>query len=123
MFDLIEKFFAVNNCPSENLTPSIDNCNNSQLRKLSFIFHPDRNPSCIDDATAKFQDLSNQYDDICSGRTRPSTNQPSTTQSKNRSSKDKNFLSMMLLSLFLVLFLIFFIIMFFIIKKSYKLKK
>jgi hypothetical protein len=33
-------------------------------RKLSLIFHPDRNPECAEDATIKFQKIKQYEDDI-----------------------------------------------------------
>jgi hypothetical protein len=43
-------------CPSRDALP-IECMNESQYRHQAFLFHPDKNPGCVDEATKKFKKL------------------------------------------------------------------
>jgi Fe2+ transport system protein B len=124
MFDLIEKFFS-NRCPSENLTPLIDNCNDHErkFKRQVLTFHPDKNPNCYEDATIKFQNLTNHFNDCKNRNSQQRTTSQRTTSQRTTSqtttpTKDQYNLTKLLLVIFFSVLLIFFILWIIFIKKK-----
>jgi len=50
-------------CPSKYLDGTIEDCNN--YKKLTLKLHPDKNIGCQEEATKKFQDLQDDYNEFC----------------------------------------------------------
>ena len=73
-------------CPSENKNPDEFPCSSTdEYKKLTKIFHPDRNPGCIEDSTKKFQYMKNMCDKNIDEK--DDIFQPISSSSSNKSKK------------------------------------
>jgi hypothetical protein len=57
-------------CPSKDQEPKTPS-NTKEYKKQALVFHPDRNPGCVEDATKKFQTLENYNNDLTKNNTQP----------------------------------------------------